>query len=454
MSTAPASLLPETRRRKTVAWVVSLATLTMIFDGYDLVIYGTVVPILLRDPHQIGELTPATAGLLGSWALIGVLVGALTAGSVGDLIGRRKVMLFALAWFSIGMALTALMTNAAAFGLLRFITGVGVGAITGTVGALVSEFAPPGKKNLCNAVVYSGFPIGSLLAALLAILLTDAIGWRGMFAIGALPLVTLLPLAILKMPESPTWLLSRGRVQQAQEASARTGVPLPAQEPAPAAASRSERAGYAGLFGRDYWLPTILIGLMSAIGLILVYTLNTWLPELMLRAGFEAKGSLSFLLLLNGGAALGALGGSRFADRLGPKPVVITCFLIGAASFVVLTVSLPLALLLLVVAVAGLGTTGTQILIYGLVANYYRTNVRGAGVAWCAEFGRLGGIAGPLIGGILIGAGLSTNAIFYVLVGLGVFGAILTLALPRADRRRYAPDGPVDAPTTGTHAVN
>ena len=116
-------------------------------------------------------------------------------------------MLLSYAWFSIGMAITAMMTNTTGFGLMRFVTGLGVGSLVATTGAIVSEFAPPGKKNLCNAIIYSGVPFGSLLAALLAIILLAGIGWRGMFWIGALPIVTLLPLAFFKMPESPTWLL-------------------------------------------------------------------------------------------------------------------------------------------------------------------------------------------------------------------------------------------------------
>src|SRR5213594_2437068 len=174
----------DARRRRTVVWVVALATVGLIFDGYDLVVYGTVVSTFLRDPTQIGEVTPAVAGALGSYALVGVLVGALLAGTVGDIIGRRKVMLTAYAWFSIGMAVTAMMTTTTGFGLLRFITGLGVGALVATTGAIVSEFAPPGKKNLANAITYSGVPLGSLLAAFLAILLLAGIGWEGMFWIG------------------------------------------------------------------------------------------------------------------------------------------------------------------------------------------------------------------------------------------------------------------------------
>src|SRR5438093_12305230 len=98
----------DARRYRTVVWVVALATVGLIFDGYDLVVYGTVVSTFLRDPSHSGIVTPALAGALGSYALVGVLVGALLAGSVGDILGRRKVMLFSYAWFSVGMGITAL----------------------------------------------------------------------------------------------------------------------------------------------------------------------------------------------------------------------------------------------------------------------------------------------------------------------------------------------------------
>ena len=236
MTTATDSAL-EARRMRTVVWVVALATVGLIFDGYDLVVYGTVVSTFLRDPAHIGTVTPAIAGMLGSYALVGVLVGALLAGTVGDIIGRRKVMLFAYAWFSIGMAITAMTATTSSFGWMRFITGLGVGALVATTGALVSEFAPKGKKNLCNAITYSGVPLGSLLAALLAILLLQVIGWRGMFWIGAVPIVTLLPLAYFKMPESVAWLVSRGRIEEARTISARTGVEMPEAVPTVAAAA-------------------------------------------------------------------------------------------------------------------------------------------------------------------------------------------------------------------------
>jgi AAHS family benzoate transporter-like MFS transporter len=115
--------------------------------------------------------------------------------------------------------------------------------------------------------------------------------------------------------------------------------------------------------------------------------------------------------------------------------VVAGAFLIGAVAIALLTLNAPLGILLIIVAIAGLGTSGTQTLIYGFVANYYRTNVRGARVAWCAGFGRLGGVAGPLLGGLLVGAGLALNSIFYTLAGVGLLGLVLTLLVPVARPR-------------------
>ena len=440
----------EARRLRTVTWIVVLATLGLVFDGYDLVVYGAVVSTLLRDPTQLGPVTPAIAGSLGSYALIGVMAGALLAGAVGDLLGRRKVMLLSYAWFSLGMALTAMATTHATFGWLRFATGLGIGALLATTAALVAEYAPRGRKNMINAITNGGIPLGSLLAAGLAMLLMEHIGWRGLFWIGALPMVTLLPLAWWRMPESVAWLAARGRLQEARAVAERTGMDLPLHVPASPAAPVAEqgRAGFAGLFGAHYLFPTLVLGLMSATGLMLVYSLNTWLPEIMLRAGFHAKGSLAFLLVLNGGSLFGALAASRAADHFGPKPVVACCFAIGAIALVLLTLGFPLAGLLVIVAVVGLGTSGTQTLIYGFVANYYRTGVRAAGVAWCAGFGRLGGIGGPLLGSTMIGAGLALDAMFYVLAGLGMLGALLTLLVPmaRAQREQLRAVEPAAAP--------
>ncbi|WP_083665942.1 aromatic acid/H+ symport family MFS transporter [Saccharomonospora sp. CUA-673] len=441
----------EVKRRRTVFWVVALSAITLTFDGYDLVIYGAILPSLLADPGHLGAISPEQGGALGSYALVGVLVGALLAGTFGDIIGRRRVMLFNLAWFSLGMAFTAMTTSVMMFGLGRFLTGIGVGALVGTVGAVVAEFAPKEKRNRLNAIVYSGIPAGGVLASLLAIWLNDLIGWRGLFLIGALPIVTLLPLAMVKLPESAQWLASRGRHEEARIVAERTGVTL-----APEPDTAGGRVGFPALATKPFAWPTFLLGMMSFAGLLLTYGLNTWLPQIMVENGYGESYSLMFLLVLNGGAIVGGLLASAWADRIGAKPVVGTTFVLAAITLALLPLNLPLAVLLAAVAVAGVGTIGTQVLIYGLVSNYYPTRARGAGVAWCAGFGRLGGIVGPLVGGLLVGAGLAGLTAFYFFAAVAVVAALVTMLVPpRSDGEPTAGGAPTvgsEEPGTGQPA--
>lgn len=396
-----------------LTWVVALSALALMFDGYDLVVYGTVLPTLMADPSQIGQLSAGQAGTLGSYALVGVLVGALSAGAVSDRIGRRKVVLASITWFSLGMAVTAFAQSIAVFGILRFLTGIGLGAILATVGALVAEFAPPERKNRLNAIVYSGIPAGGVTASVMALIIDPSgSNWRILMAIGAAPLVLLLPFAIAKLPESQLWLDSRGRVAANDTAQ--------------------EAVGFSALARRPLAFPTLVLGLMSFSGLLLTYGLNTWLPKIMEDNGYGKAYALTFLLVLNGGAILGGLLASYVADRTGAKKVVSTTFVLAGLMLLLLPLGLPLSILFPAVAIAGVGTIGTQVLIYGLVANYYPTRARGAGVAWCAGFGRLGGIVGPIIGGALVAAGVGGSTAFQIFAGVAVLGAVVTVAVPRS----------------------
>ena len=280
-------------------WILALSCAALVFDGYDIVVYGTIVSGLLKDPSQLGRIDTAQAGVVGSYALVGVMIGALVAGAVGDYIGRRKLVLGSIAWFSIGMALTALSMNVTYFGIMRLITGIGLGALLATLGALVAEFAPIDKKNLFNALVYSGIPAGGVLASLIALVALPIVGWRGLFWVGALPIVILLPFAWKMIPESPKWLEAKGRHAEAEAVAERTGVALEGIQHQIEVAETKEKVGFAGLFSGKYLVPTLLLGFMSFSGLLLTYGLNTWLPKIMESYGFNATYSLTFLLLLN-----------------------------------------------------------------------------------------------------------------------------------------------------------
>ena len=434
---------------KTAVWVAAIASTALIFDGYDLVVYGTVMPTLMNDPSQIGQLTPGSAGVLGSLALIGVLLGSFASGFIGDRLGRKKMLMIGIAWFSIGMAITALTGTVFAFGLMRFITGLGLGLVIATAGPIMAEFAPKDRRGVFNAVVYSGVPAGGMFASLCGIFLGEHIGWRGLFLIGATPILFLLPLAAAKLPESPRWLLARGHEQRAIEIANRTGVPLQEELMVSRAAAAPARTGYSTLLTKEFGLATLLMALMSFAGLFLTYGMNTWLPRIMESYGYGDL-KLWFPFVLNGAAVVGGMIAASAADRLGkPQNVIATTFALAAISLVLVTFHFPLPLLFLFIAVAGVGILGTQVLVYGFQANYYTSNARAAGVAMCATIGRAGGVFGPMVIGWLVAAGLGASQQFYVFAVVALLGGVVTVLVPRKHNtylieRRLLIDGDAD----------
>ncbi|TQL62271.1 AAHS family benzoate transporter-like MFS transporter [Propioniferax innocua] len=443
MAAPPGSSAARTPQQlRAVYAILAIACAALIFDGYDIVVYGTIVSGWLENPSLIGEttITAAQAGTVGSYALIGVMIGALAAGAIGDHIGRRRMVLASIAWFSIGMALTATSPNLAFFSVMRLLTGLGLGSLLAVLGALVAEFAPTDRKNQFNAIVYSGIPAGGVVASLVALVVLAPFGWRTLFMIGALPLVTLLPLAFYFIPESPKWLETRGRRDEAEKIAALTGVALePMGTPAPEVGAVPEKVGFAGLFGSRLAIPTLLLGMMSFSGLLLTYGLNTWLPKIMQGYDKGEQYSLFFLLLLNAGAVIGGLAAAWAADRFfGPQKTIVFTFFLAALTLFGMTFRFPDLILFAFIFIAGTGTLGTQVLIYGKVSNFYATKVRAAGVAWCAGFGRLGGIFGPVIGGAIVGAFVSQadptaagRIAFWVFAGVAMLGAVLCALVPQ-----------------------
>ncbi|AKK02848.1 MFS transporter [Corynebacterium epidermidicanis] len=427
----------STKHRRSVYGVVAIMFLAMIFDGYDIVVYGAILPTLMADPSQIGQLNPTIAGTLGSNTMIGIMIGALGAGAIGDRIGRRMMMLVAFAWFSIGMAAGAFATTITFFGATRLFTGLALGVITAGGGAVIAEFAPPARKNMFNAIGYVGIPAGGVVASMFAIWFQDIIGWRGLFLIGASPILFLLPLAIYMLPESPRWLTAMGRADKARAICTKFDFPetqFVAEKVVVTDTGQKEKIGFGAIFSGRYLVPTLLIGTMSFMAIMAVYGLNTWLPHIMKANGMSSSASLYTLVALNFGAAVGALACSKVADVIGPKPVITFTFATAAiCMFAMPYLTIP-ALMYTAVALTGMGVTGTQILIYGMTSNFYPTRARQAGMSWSSGFGRLGGIVGPSLGGVLITMGLGASDAFMVFAVATVIGAVCMILTPLKNR--------------------
>ncbi len=437
---------PTGTGRRSGLVVVALCFLTIVFDGYDLIVYGSAVPSLLTEPGW--GLGPAQAGAIGSYALVGMLIGALAAGALTDRWGRRRIMLAGITWFSVLMLACALAPTPGLLGVFRFLAGLGLGGVIPCAIALTVEYAPRARRQLYNALMFVGYSVGGVLAALVALALAADHGWRPLMAIGAAPLVLVLPLAWRFLPESVGYLLATGRDDEADALARRYGVDLDAlRSERDTAAGAAEARGPRALFRRGTLAATLLFGAASFCGLLLVYGLNTWLPQIMRQAGYPLGSALLFLLVLNLGAIVGGISASLLADRLGPKPVTVGAFLLATLCLVVLSQRVDTALLFVAVAIAGLGSVGTQILVNGYVAVHYPSAIRATALGWALGVGRAGAIVGPLFGGWVLASGIGFEWNFYGFAVPALAGALLIALVPRASG-----DGP--AGTTKARAAD
>jgi len=407
-------------------WVVAICLVTIIFDGYDLIVYGAVVPALTA-PNSDWHLSLAQAGALGSYALMGMVLGTLIVGALTDILGRRRIMLASITWFSVAMGLTAMAPNPEIFGLMRFITGVGLGGVVPTAIALTVEYAPAHRRNFNNALMFSGFSIGGVLAAFLAINLLPSHGFRVLFWIGIAPLFIVVPLAWKLLPESAAYLVARGRHTEAAAVAARYGTTLPVAHGGNVGEGRN---ALATIFSGHRILATALFGAASFVGLLLVYGLNQWLPKIMITAGYPLGSALKFLLVLNIGAVVGSLLVSLLADKWGSKAVTVAAFGSAAVSLWLLAEKPGAGILMLLVAVAGFGTVGTQILINGYVATHYPASARATALGWSLGVGRIGAIVGPTYGAWLLGSGNGLEWNFYGFAIPAIVGAAIIALVP------------------------
>jgi len=411
---------------RAAGWVAPLCWIAVLLDGFDLVVVGTVIPTLRTPEEWALSGTGATAVI--TIGLVGMMVGALTIGTLTDLVGRRKALIGAVVSFSLFTLLCAFAPNATVFALLRFLAGVGLGGCLPTAIAMVNEFTRAGRSGRATTTIMTGYHVGAVATAALAIVVVDSIGWRWMFVIGALPALVLVPLMVRHLPESPAYLLTHGRRAEAEEVARRHGLQ---PERAPAAAPHAGEESTAGaaatvrtLFTTGWLRNTVAVGVTSFMGLLLVYGLNNWLPTIMREAGYELGDSLAFLLVLNVGAIVGLLVAGTVADRVGARTAGIAWFASGALFLALLSVRLPTVGLYVMCFLTGCFVFSAQVLVYAFVSANHPPQVRATALGWSAGAGRIGAIVGPVVTGALVTAGLAFPWGFYVFAVVGVLGAV------------------------------
>ncbi|MFS8979546.1 MFS transporter [Cupriavidus necator] len=426
-------LADEARFNRFHALILFWCAIIIIFDGYDLAVAGIALPSIMK---QMG-VTATSAGFMVSSALFGMMFGAIFLGTVADRIGRRRAIAICIALFSVFTAAAGFTSDPVTFSITRFLAGLGIGGVMPNVVAQMTEYSPRKLRGTLVTLMFSGYSVGGMLAALLGKGLIESYGWQSVFLAAGLP-VLLIPLVLRSLPESMPYLIRTGQTAALQSVVSRLVPSHRAQAGDVFTLAADDKAGSAPirrLFQDGRGFSTVMFWVAFFMCLFMVYALSSWLTKLMAGAGYSLGSALTFVLVLNFGAMLGAIGGGWLADRLPIKYVLIGMYALAAVSITLLGYPMPSAALFVVVGLAGASTIGTQIVTYAYAGQFYPMAVRGTGIGWASGVGRSGAILAPIVIGVLVGMSLPLQQNF---MAIAIPAVIAVLAVSLIDNRRSA----------------
>ncbi len=402
--------------------IIAMCSFILLCDGFDMMVYGSVLPSLIEE----WGVSSSVAGYIGSLTLFGSLIGCLVCGTLGDILGRKKVIIIGFIIFNLFTLLAGFARGPLDFAIYRFIAGLGLGGMPPLIIALTSEYSPKMSRSMLIGMVSTGFAIGGMLVALLGIFIIPNLGWQWMFYLGSLPMLTV-PLLIKYLPESLAFLVNKKEDEKVRNILERIDSTYASHKDDKFEVHLPEKGmTVTKLFEEKRGISTVAFWGTSFMVLLIVYGLGTWLPKLMVEAGFPLKSSLLFLFSLNIGAIVGQVGGGWLADRLGSKKVIVIMFLIGSLSLVILGFRLPELILYVLVAIAGACSTGTGCVNNAYASIFYPTFIRSTGIGWSLGMGRFGAVIGPLFGGYLLSLSLPTHFNF---IGFALPGILAAIAI-------------------------
>ena len=393
-------------------FVTAICAVAVLMDGFDAQVMGFVAPAIASDWHIArGGLGPILVA-----GQVGMLVGALVFGPLADRVGRKSVLLFSTLWFGVASLLTARADSMSNMLILRLITGFGLGGTLPNAIALTSEYMPRRLRATGVMMMFSGFSIGAAAGGFVAASLIARFGWRSVFVVGgALPCLT--AVLLLWLPESIRFLVLRGGQAEAIAKLLKRVAPGVSIAPGTSFVTAEHRAkGFLvrHLFTEGRTGMTLLLWAIYFLSLLDLFFLTSWLPTILHDAKFSIRQAILITTMLQVGGTAAALILGRFIDRASHKVLgwtylgaVAGVFLIGAATSSV-------ALEALAVFAAGFCVVGAQTGANSLAAQCYPTAIRSTGSGWALGMGRLGSIAGPLLGGLLLSSDLAIGRVFWV----------------------------------------
>jgi MFS transporter, AAHS family, 4-hydroxybenzoate transporter len=408
-----AEVIDNTSVNRSQVGIFILCTACLMMDGFDVQALSYVAPALIQDFKIQGS----ALGSVFAATNFGFLIGSLVFSMLADKLGRRPVLIVATAFFGILTLIAARATTVQELLILRFIGGIGLGSIIPQVAALIGEYSPSRLRVTAIMVAVTlGFNGGATVSGFLAARLIEAFGWRSVFYIGGILPLVITVLMIFWLPESMQFLVLRNKGSQRVTKWLRRIKP----EAAPAGevqyvVQEENREGVpvGHLFREGRTMLTILIWVVNFMNLLNLYALTSWLPIVVREAGYSISTAVLVGTMLQIGGILGTFLFAWFISKKGFVPVLTSSLATACVAIALIGMpGLSLAVLTLIVTIAGAGIVGSQPGINALSATSYPTYLRATGVGWGLGIGRIGAIIGPVVGGQLIAQMWSTQDLF------------------------------------------
>jgi putative MFS transporter len=431
-----ASLLARIERTQFSPWHVR-ALLVMgtatFFDAFDVLAIAYVLPALIA----VWKLAPRTIGVLISSSFIGQIVGALFFGCLAERIGRLRCAKITIAVYSLMSILCALSWNVPSLLAFRTIQGIGLGGEVPVAAAYINEISRAKGRGRFFLLYELIFPIGLVGASLLGFWLVPRFGWRTMFLIGGLPAILVLVLFVGNiLPESPRWLISKGRFDEAEqiveemESAARSGgAEIPTTpERLPIAPSPRRETSWLELFRGIYRLRTIVVWCIWITTYFVTYGVNTWLPTIFRTYyKYSVADALRYGVIINLAGLAGAFLCAMLVDHLGRRPWFILAYTLGAAPLIAIWVrgaGNPREVIALV-AISFMFISGNSMLVYLYTTEIYPTRLRSLGTGAASAWLRVASAAGPAIVGFAL-AGYGVSGVFLLFGMISLAGATIS----------------------------
>ncbi|MFM0336976.1 MFS transporter [Paraburkholderia fungorum] len=411
----------------------------VLLDGFDTAAIGFIAPSLLAEWH-IGR--PALAPVLSA-ALFGLAFGALVSGPMSDRFGRRAIVVGSVFLFGMACLASGFSTSMAQLTVLRFITGVGLGAAMANAVTMMDEFCPTRRRATVTSLMCCGFPLGAALGGMLAAWLIPHAGWRSVLVLGgAIPLLHS-ALLLLKMPESVRFMVANrkpvSRIRAvlghiSQQANYARAFALTESTP------QTDHKGLGLVVSRSYIVGSLMLWLAAFMGLVIFYASINWMPILLTDAGLNAKSAtlISALFPLGG---VGAVVCGALMDRFNANLVIAGCYALAAISLFCIGQTVGNVVLLVpIVLVSGVLMNTAQASMNALAAAFYPTAGRATGVACMLGIARFGGIAGSFLVAELVRRHFTFAGVFTIIAFAGGLAcvALLIKHLAQADDSRTA----------------